>query len=172
LEVAQGEAWLLEHFPLFPAEHHLSSIEAATLLHAVADAGSVEVFELEFPGVPEDADFEAVTGWTAGRVHQCIEVIATQAGQASAELVEQAHEQAKLAVTEAERQLAEAEQTVGRMRRERILPDDATLAKVQHYEGHLSRQLFATLHELEAMQERRLGRQTPLARLDVSGLEA
>ncbi len=42
--------------------------------------------------------------------------------------------------------------------------------KLVRYEAHLGRQLFQTLHELEAMQARRRGERSPLARLDVQGL--
>jgi hypothetical protein len=51
----------------------------------------------------------------------------------------------------------------------RMLPDGDTLQKITRYESHLHRQLIQTLHELEAMQARRKGEQTPLARLDISG---
>ncbi len=37
------------------------------------------------------------------------------------------------------------------------------------YEAHLHRQLLQTMHELEALQARRQGHATPLARLDVAG---
>jgi len=56
------------------------------------------------------------------------------------------------------------------MRRERLLPNEDTLNKVIRYEAHLHRQLLQTMHELEALQARRQGRQTPLARVDVQGL--
>jgi hypothetical protein len=56
------------------------------------------------------------------------------------------------------------------MARERLLPDDETLNKVARYEAHLSRLFHKTLHELEALQVRRLGGSAPLARLDVDGL--
>jgi CBS-domain-containing membrane protein len=36
--------------------------------------------------------------------------------------------------------------------------------------AHLSRQLYHALHELEALQARRLGGNAPLARLDVQGI--
>jgi hypothetical protein len=42
------------------------------------------------------------------------------------------------------------------MSRERLLPDDKTLEKVARYEAHLSRGLYKALHELEALQARRL----------------
>jgi hypothetical protein len=38
------------------------------------------------------------------------------------------------------------------------------------FEAHLNRQLMQTLHELEALQSRRRGSPSPLARVDVHGL--
>ena len=55
------------------------------------------------------------------------------------------------------------------LRRERLLPDEVTLNKVMRYEAHLSRQFYHALHELEALQTRRMGGASPLARLDVHG---
>ena len=49
-----------------------------------------------------------------------------------------------------------------------LLPDDRTLEMLVRYEAHLSRDLKHTLHELEALQERRRGNPTPLARIDIS----
>ena len=37
------------------------------------------------------------------------------------------------------------------------------------YESHLHRKYIQTIHELEAMQGRRQGSKTPLARLDILG---
>jgi hypothetical protein len=42
-----------------------------------------------------------------------------------------------------------------RMGRERLLPEERTLEKVDRYEAHLSRALHKALHELEALQARR-----------------
>ena len=64
----------------------------------------------------------------------------------------------------------EVEQEISRKVRERILPDDKTLEKISRYEAHLSRQRYHALHELEALQTRRLGGNAPLGRLDVQGL--
>lgn len=57
------------------------------------------------------------------------------------------------------------------MRRKRLLPRVEVLEKVARYEAHLSRLLYKTLHELEALQARRQGGAAPpLARLDIEGL--
>lgn len=43
--------------------------------------------------------------------------------------------------------------------------------KLVKYEAHIERTLYRAMHELEAMQDRRLGKQAPLARLEVHGME-
>lgn len=53
-----------------------------------------------------------------------------------------------------------------------LLPGDAQLEKIMKYEAHLSRQLNHALHELEALQDRRRGNPTHLARLDINGSPA
>ena len=49
-----------------------------------------------------------------------------------------------------------------------LLPGDDTLQMLMRYEAHLNRVLKHTLHELEALQDRRNGNVTPLARLDIN----
>jgi len=50
------------------------------------------------------------------------------------------------------------------------LPDAEALHVVDRHEAHLNRQLLHTLHELEALQDRRRGHRPPLARVDIHGL--
>ena len=50
----------------------------------------------------------------------------------------------------------------------RLLLPDESLNKIMRYEAHLHRQCIRKLHELEALQSRRRGEHTPLARLDIS----
>ena len=74
-------------------------------------------------------------------------------------------------VDDPEETLRQEAESVARRRawaaRERLLPSEEVIAKVTRYESHLHRQLLQTMHELEAMQGRRQGAMTPLARLDV-----
>jgi hypothetical protein len=51
----------------------------------------------------------------------------------------------------------------------RVLPARDDLDKIMRYEAHLHRQYIQTLHELEAIQIRRKGGTSPLARLDIAG---
>ena len=57
---------------------------------------------------------------------------------------------------------------VARARETRMLPDPGELDKIMRYEAHLHRQCLQALHEIEALQARRRGEQTHLARLDIS----
>ena len=51
----------------------------------------------------------------------------------------------------------------------RLFPPDFMVENLMRYEAHLHRQCMQTLHELEAIQARRHGERTPLARLDITG---
>jgi hypothetical protein len=49
----------------------------------------------------------------------------------------------------------------------RLLPHPLDIDKIIRYEAHLSRQLYQTLHQLEAMRAERHGQPTPMLRVDV-----
>jgi hypothetical protein len=51
----------------------------------------------------------------------------------------------------------------------RLIPDDDVVVTITRYETSLHRQVIQNLHELEAMQTRRKGGTSPLARLDITG---
>ncbi len=53
--------------------------------------------------------------------------------------------------------------------RRRMIPEDRIVATIMRYEASLHRQSIQYLHELEAMQTRRKGGASPLARLDITG---
>jgi hypothetical protein len=50
-----------------------------------------------------------------------------------------------------------------------MMATEHSLGLVMRYEAHLHRQLLQTLHEFEAMQNKRAGGHSPLARLDILG---
>ncbi len=70
-----------------------------------------------------------------------------------------------LAIKEAKAEEAQAQLLT--TRRARILPTEEELQRITRYEAHLSRQMYQALHELEALQKRRTGGESPLARVDV-----
>lgn len=61
------------------------------------------------------------------------------------------------------------EDAVETMKSVRSFPPSADMLLVIRYETHYHRLLIQTLHELEAMQTRRKGGSSPLARLDITG---
>jgi hypothetical protein len=109
-------------------------------------------------------------GWTVSLVRECICAIASAANEDEEDLLEAATEKARLDIISARAAAERVEQDLRRMSRERLLPDEKTLEKVARYAAHLFRLFHKALHELEAMQTRRLGGLAPLARLDVDGL--
>jgi len=109
-------------------------------------------------------------GWTVGLVKEYVGAMASQADEAAEELMEAAKQKARLDVVAAKRAVEQVENDLEKMSRERLLPDEKTLEKVARYEAHLQRGLYKALHELEALQARRLGGSVPLVRLDVTGL--
>lgn len=83
-------------------------------------------------------------------------------------LIEKVHTVALRELEKAEERARSVERQIVEKRRARILPNAEELQKIARYEAHLSREMFRSLHELEALQTRRAGGTAPLGRLDVS----
>jgi len=82
-------------------------------------------------------------------------------------LLEKLHSVASHEAKVAEEQAQKVQQQIIKRRRAKILPSADNLQKIARYELHLSKEMYRALHELEALQERRIGGKSPLARLDV-----
>ena len=168
---------LLKKLPTLADDKRLSSEDAAFVLFDIWDwvdeAG--ELMELEIPDIPQALDRDYLSDydipWTVSLVREGISILAQFAGETPEALLKSATEGASWKVREAKRRVEEVERDLRNMSRERLLPDEKTLQKIARYEAHLSRQLFQTKHELEALQTKRSGGAAPLARLDVQGLE-
>lgn len=125
--------------------------------------------DLVLPGVGEDEAIEELPPMKAGDIRSCVQSIAEVAGLDAEELLERATYEAGCDSRHAAHKLEEMEREVDRRSRERLLPSTPELEKIARYEAHLSKQLYTALHELEALQKRRLtGEDTPLARLEVN----
>jgi hypothetical protein len=105
-------------------------------------------------------------------VRAVIKAVAHVTDEDPEELVEAARRNARFKMERTKLEAEKVERDLRNMARERLLPDEKTLEKVSRYEAHLSRLMFKSLHELEALQVRRSGGTAPLARLDVDGLSA
>ena len=182
LEAARTKQRLLKRLPKLKADKRLSGFDADTILWEVMEyadpvaEGDVVpedlVEEISIPGVPEGTDWEDYGEWTAEAVLAGIEAIASATDEDPEELLEVATAGASRNLIGAKAAVDRVEQDLEKMSRERLLPDEKTLEKVARYEAHLSRGLYKALHELEALQARRVGGPAPLARLDVDGLAA
>jgi hypothetical protein len=181
LKSARGHLKLLKRFARTQDDEPLSALDAANILWEVAEhtdavaEGEAEAEKLlenlSVPGLEEGTSPEQFGDWTAGLLHRALEQIASSADREGPEAVlEAAMRSAEWKVKKAKKSAEEVERDLERMGRERLLPDEKTLEKVARYESHLSRGLYKALHELEALQARRVGVAAPLARLDVDGL--
>ena len=168
---------LLKKLPTLADDKRLSSEDAALVLFDIWDWADEEgeLMELEIPGISQALDRDYLSDydipWTVSLVREGISILAQFAGETPEALLKSATEGASWKVREAKRRVEEVERDLRNMSRERLLPDEKTLQKIARYEAHLSRQLFQTKHELEALQTKRSGGAAPLARLDVQGLE-
>ncbi len=126
---------------------------------------------MELSGIPDDHDIYEPPPMKASDVQRCVEALASRAGVEVEEVLEHAIENARLEASSSRVAVEQTEKEVEDLRRERVLPEEKVLEKIQKYESHLSRQLYHALHELENLQKHRLtGKGTPLARLDVQGV--
>jgi hypothetical protein len=171
---------LLKRFAKMKDDKRLSSFDADIIIwgamecaHKVAE-GEVDTEELlesvSVPGLPDSDSWEGYESWTAGLVRAVIEAVARATDEEPEELLEAATRSARFKMERTKREAEKVERDLQNMARERLLPDEKTLEKVARYEAHLSRGLYKALHEHEALQVRRTGGATPLARLDVDGL--
>ncbi len=182
LEHARANYRLFKRFHKMPDGKRISALDADTILWDVAEhtdrvaEGEIAPEDLlekiSIPGVPDGAEArEDFEGWTAGAVRIGIETVARETDEDPAELLKVATSEAKRDIIGKEQAAEQVARDLERMSRERLLPDVKTLEKVARYEAHLSRLLYKAMHELEALQTRRIGGTAPLARLDVDGMD-
>jgi hypothetical protein len=167
----------LRRFSSHASDKVLNGTDASAVVCGVLDTANkrtgkgITEEELNLPGDLEDThELTELPAMKAADVRECIEVIAAHASLDPDELLEAAMEQARYEAAIAAHKEEDMEQEVSREVAGRTLPDEKTLEKISRYEAHLSRQLYHSLHELEALQTRRFGGTAPLARLDVQGL--
>lgn len=166
----------LKRFVRLEPEKTMKGSAPSDVIHSVlvkaqeVTGREIDQDELVLPGVGEDEDIVELDPMKVGDMQGCVQSIADAAGLDSEELLERATEEARIDVAKSAHKLGEIEREIDRRSRERLLPDSGELEKIARYEAHLSKQLYAALHELEALQKRRItGEQTPLARLEVNG---
>ena len=174
----EGEmgAWVLglasEHAVRLAARQEPESEEVSLLSESLQE---------RLPGIPDDAYLGDVD-WRVGQLRDLIERLAEEAEvqpeaqtrdgsivSPQEQLMEKLHAQTRYDLAHKEQKAEEVQAQLLAARRERILPGEDDLQKIARYEAHLSRQMYQALHELEALQKRRVGGAAPLARVDVHG---
>ncbi len=166
----------LKRFPGLQPEKTMKGSGPSDVLHSVLVAAQkftgekIDEEDLTLPGVGEDETLVELPSMKAADVRGCVQELARVAGLDADDLLEKTTWEAGYQARHAALQLEEVEREIDRRSRERLLPGSSELEKIARYEAHLSKQLYTALHELEALQKRRLtGEETPLARLEVNG---
>jgi len=169
----------LRHFSGMADAEPLSAADTDVLLSTVeAVTRETRRGSIPVPFIPEGVAVDEYADWTAAKLRWLLTAIATAEGREFDELLAAARKHviiefglsqcdvADLAA-EAEQDRVESAAQVEREQRERLLPSEPVMEKVTRYEAHLSRELYKAMHELEALQARRRGHPSPLARLDI-----
>ncbi len=121
-------------------------------------------------GDPTASEMQAHLDWLAKEagVVDDLAVDGTVAFTPGDGLLEKLHTVALHEFKQAEERARVIEKQIIDKRRDRILPNAEDLQKIARYEAHLSREMYRSLHELEALQTRREGGASPLGCLDIS----
>jgi hypothetical protein len=138
-----------------------------------------ESLQERLPDIPDDISLSEVD-WRVGKLRELIRWLAEEAGvqpetqtwdgsivSPQEQLVEKLYTETRYDLATKEAKAEEVQAQLLTARRDRILPSEEDLQKIARYEAHLSRQMYHALHELEALQKRKAGREAPLARVDV-----
>lgn len=158
---------LVDAIPAVPGYGLIRRGPALQVLRALADAaGGMDLHDV-LTDLLGYEDATTVEGWVHDMLKEAVDRVARNAGVSCFVLKERALRTLTPRLSEAQ---AEGRQAFERACAANILPDQDVVERVIRYEAHLNRQLLTSLHELEALQARRMGRAAPLARLDVAGL--
>ncbi len=160
IEDAAQDMKRVRRFEQLTDDRVVAKADALDLIGAVSTEADIDEDEFDYPvpGLPADASLEDVKRWTAGMVRACLQAVAVASERTMDDLLGAYRRRREYTLYRASFVAARWERQASRLRRERTLPNPLDLDKVMRYETHLHRQMTQTLHELEAMQERRLSR--------------
>jgi hypothetical protein len=116
------------------------------------------------------AAIEPAAPWSVGDLRRFLSDLARFRAVEVDDLIDDALDDLDGQGRRATSQLVDLERRLDRTRHSRLLPDPETIGNVVRYEAHLTRQLNSALHELEALQARRQGQPTTLARVELSAM--
>ena len=178
VESKQSALDRLRRFPSLPDDAPVSNDDAWEIVGAGIDA--VEDADEERFTVPDAEGARSVHylsffKWTARHVRDALAYLARlsdgkeHSWPDATSLLEALTADAEHDLASAQALVSAHEREADRLRRRRALPASKSLDRAMRTEAHLSRQLTTALHELEALQNRRAGLPTHLARIDVNG---
>jgi hypothetical protein len=159
---AQAQVSFAEGLRSLPPDASLDGDIAAHFLEQAAGDADVDLYEMRgWPSYVNGSTLEDLD-WTAGRLWECVGVVAKQAKSDANELLDGMIESARNSLDHAQRELTKVRASYDRERRGLLLPDSLTMEKVNRYETTLERSLYKALHELERRQAARDGQAVPL----------
>jgi len=175
---ATATARLLRRLDTRRGEERVAGVTVGLMLHeagkrarqATADE-NFDPDDVAYPGLSPGSDWDDLTSVTVATIRECFATLAAAAKTDASRLVAGVVYQYEYEARTAKLRLEVVERELSRMEAERLMLPPLLLDKVTRYEAHLHKQLVQTMHELEAMQDRRRGHAAPLARLDMSGLD-
>ena len=169
IQEAHTEQVLVAGLLELPDDELVDTALATSLLRAFADAGGVDFdnSNMLLPNYPDGAALHDVA-WTAGLLRGCLAAVAEHAGVDPEIVLASRTEAYEQRLLKAQDERVSVDLRAERLRRRRLLPDQAELTKLTRYESHLERSLFRTLHELQRLQASRTGGAPAPVAVDVS----
>jgi hypothetical protein len=157
---------IVEHLLDTPPDTRLAAADAAAIVEALASSAGTDAAAY-VEGIGEAADGGQ---WTVGRLIAVLEALAARDGEAFVDVLAAAVARARTVAGDTRLSLVRLDEEIDRIRRERLMPDAATLDRIIRHEASLNRMLYQALSQLEATQSRRAGAPSPLHRIQAYGL--
>jgi hypothetical protein len=137
--------------------------EAFSLLYNIAGTIDMHPTDIKWPGgldaYSEDGNWTDFPKWSVALLRECIATVATKKKKTPEQILLKMVSETTKEVEKNRREAELAERTVTRYQRERIIPKDDVLVRVERYEAHLSKQFTLTLAQLQAIQAGRRDRE-------------
>jgi len=151
------------------ASAKVSAKDVALVLDEACTAFDVDPYPEDKPS-PVEGQFPEDDKWTRDAVDKVLHSIQAAADESLRDVEPWEWVEVKVLkrLTETKVKHDARSAVVDELYRKHLLPTAETLDKVSRYETHLERSLFRTLHELQRLQEQRLGHPVPTMALDVN----
>lgn len=171
IQEAQAELDTVAGLLKLPDDEPVDSMLAASLMEEFAHAVGVDFYDphatVALPNYPDGAALHDVA-WTAGSLRSCMDAVADQSGVDRVVALASCTATYEQRLLKAQEERDAVDANAERLRRRRVLPEQAELEKIARYETHIERSLFRTLHELQRLRASRTGGPPAPVAVDVS----